>query len=88
MGNTDPANPWTNYTANSVVGQAAVDVQIQELGNSTSVIENGPPAPGSLTNTSQDPGAALSDCYTSATGTPGLNPESNQDIELWQNPEK
>jgi hypothetical protein len=67
-GLTNSANPYTNYTENGTVGQAAVQVQIFELGNSISDIENGPPAPASLTGPSQDPGAALSDCYTNATG--------------------
>lgn len=67
-GLTNSANPYTNYTGNGMVGQAAVETQIQELGNSIYDIENGPPAPGSLTDPSQDPGASLLNCYTNATG--------------------
>jgi hypothetical protein len=64
---TDATNPWTNYTENGTIGQAAIGVQIWELGNSISVIENGPPAKGQYNDPSQDPGAALSDCYSNAT---------------------
>jgi hypothetical protein len=68
VGKTDSANPWTNYTENGTVGQAAIDTQVLELGNSIYDIENGPPARGSLTDPSQDPGGALFNCYTNATG--------------------
>lgn len=67
-GYTDSANPWTNYTENGTIGQAAVATQIWELGNSIDNIENGPTTRGQYQDPSQDPGHALSDCYSNATG--------------------
>ena len=68
VGYADLTNPWTNYTASGMLGQAAVDTQIWELGNSIAGIEYALPA--QLANPSQDPGATTLNCYQNATGTP------------------
>jgi len=73
LGFTNPGDPWTNYTATGTLGQAAVDVQVQELGNSIAVIQGTIPAqyPGQpvLQSPEQDPGATTLNCYQDATGT-------------------
>jgi RHS repeat-associated protein len=73
FGFTNPGDPWTNYAATGMLGQAAVDVQIHELGNSIAVIQGTLPAqyPGQpvLQSPEQDPGATTLNCYQKATGT-------------------
>jgi RHS repeat-associated protein len=63
---TDPRNPYTNYTLNSTVDQAAMDTQIWELGNSLAYITN--TMPKKLKDWTHDPGATLLKCYLNAVG--------------------
>jgi len=63
---TDPANPYTNYTVNGTVGQAAMDTQIWELGNSLSVILG--TLPSVLEDPAHDPGADTLRCYLKKVG--------------------
>jgi len=66
---TYSSNPWTNYTVNATVGQAAVDTQIFELGNSIADILG--IAPPHEHDPSDDPGNLLLTCYQQANGTSG-----------------
>jgi RHS repeat-associated protein len=63
---TDPRNPYTNYTVNSTVGQAAINTQIWELGNSLSDILG--MTPSHLHDWRNDPGGVLLGCYLRAIG--------------------
>jgi hypothetical protein len=63
---TDSRNPYVNYTTNGSIGDAVVDTQIWELGNSLADITGTMPA--KLKSDRQDPGAKTLECYLNATG--------------------
>ena len=63
---TKDNSPYINFTLNGVLGQAAMDTQIQELGNSISNIMG--IMPGKLPSPYSDPGAQLLRCYMQAVG--------------------
>jgi hypothetical protein len=71
-GETFPGSAWTNYTATGMLGQAAVNNQIWELGNSIAVIQGALPTQTSQpveNSADDDPGNTTLTCYQNATET-------------------
>jgi RHS repeat-associated protein len=63
---TESRNPYVNYTINGAIGDAPLNTQIWELGNSLAFITG--TMPKKLRSPGDDPGAKTLECYLKGTG--------------------